>query len=448
MAEVAKDIRAAGLEPGLWLAPFVAHHRSRLARQNPGWILRNRWGVATYPGFIFDTLTYALDTTHPEVRQFLRELIAEVVNEWGFHYLKLDFLYAAALPGKRHDARLTRAQALRQALLDIRQAAGEATFILGCGCPMGPAIGLVDAMRINPDVSPRWNPAQWGIESFLRQEFGHPSTRNALRTALARLDMHGRWWINDPDCLILRGSDSLLTSDEVQTLATVVAMTGGSHLVSDFLDRLDEERLAWLGRLLPPLPGPARALDWCVPGGPARLALRLQGAIGEWSLVALINWDDAPRPMHLAVESLGFSAGEALWVFDCWREKAWLHQGARIELPAVGPHGVALLAIRRAEKGPQWVGDTLHLSAGSVVEKWRVEAGSIGARLHVGHAVRGAAYLALPRPPSAVRWGGDAVDWSSPLQGLYRLALQVDRAGWLEIRYPATEGAGGQEGGS
>ena len=31
-----------------------------------------------------------------------------------------------------------------------------------------------------------------------------PSVRNALQNVLCRLPLHQRWWINDPDCLLLR----------------------------------------------------------------------------------------------------------------------------------------------------------------------------------------------------------------------------------------------------
>ena len=81
---------------------------------------------------------------------WLAELAQTAVQQWGYRVLKLDFLYAAALPGVRHDAGATRAQALRRGLQAIRDGAGDA-FLLGCGCPFGPAVGLVDGMRIGLD---------------------------------------------------------------------------------------------------------------------------------------------------------------------------------------------------------------------------------------------------------------------------------------------------------
>ena len=47
---------------------------------------------------------YGLDTTHPEVLVWLCELARTVVG-WGYSYLKLDFLFAGALRGVRHDPR-------------------------------------------------------------------------------------------------------------------------------------------------------------------------------------------------------------------------------------------------------------------------------------------------------------------------------------------------------
>ncbi|MBN1877661.1 MAG: alpha-galactosidase, partial [Anaerolineae bacterium] len=155
---LADRIKGSGFTPGLWLGPLTAHPKSRLVTEHPEWLLRSSGGRPVSPGLISGVIMRALDPTHPGVENYLRELIALVVQRWGYRYLKLDFMYAGALPGKRYNPRLTRAQAMRQAFSVIREAAGEATYLLGCGAPLGPAIGLVDAMRIGPDTAPAWNP--------------------------------------------------------------------------------------------------------------------------------------------------------------------------------------------------------------------------------------------------------------------------------------------------
>ncbi|MFD1730814.1 glycoside hydrolase family 36 protein [Deinococcus malanensis] len=98
----ARDLPAAltglGVTPGLWLAPFLVAPTSRLFAGHPEWMLRDRQGNPLLAGHNWGGPYHALDTTHPDVLDWLREL-ASTVRGWGYTYLKLDFLYGAALPG-------------------------------------------------------------------------------------------------------------------------------------------------------------------------------------------------------------------------------------------------------------------------------------------------------------------------------------------------------------
>ncbi|MDI6424336.1 alpha-galactosidase, partial [Enterobacter hormaechei] len=147
-------IRAMGHIPGLWMAPFIVRPSSRLYRERPDWLLKDAQGDPVPAGINWGGFYYALDTTHPQVRAWLRGVIQRAVA-WGYTYLKLDFLYAAALPGVRHE-NIPREQAYREALRVVREAAGEEVYILACGAPILPSLGLVDGLRIGPDVAPYW----------------------------------------------------------------------------------------------------------------------------------------------------------------------------------------------------------------------------------------------------------------------------------------------------
>ena len=48
--------------------------------------------------------------TLPEREPSGAEGVAATVRDWGYQIQKLDFLYAASLPGVRHDPTVTRAQ--------------------------------------------------------------------------------------------------------------------------------------------------------------------------------------------------------------------------------------------------------------------------------------------------------------------------------------------------
>ncbi|CAE8626853.1 unnamed protein product, partial [Polarella glacialis] len=87
-------------------------------------------------------------------------------------------------------------------------AAGSSTFVLGCGAPLGPCVGLADAMRISADTAEHWLPKGPDLPGtrwfFAKDQTNLPSARNMVRNTFARMPMHGSLWINDPDCLILR----------------------------------------------------------------------------------------------------------------------------------------------------------------------------------------------------------------------------------------------------
>jgi alpha-galactosidase len=147
------------------------------------------------------------------------------------------------------DPTRTPAQRVRAGMEAVRRGAGDDVFILGCGLPIAQGIGVVDGMRIGPDVAPFWDPPPQVWEGTLYAAVA-PSTSNALRHTVARQFMHRRLWLNDPDCLMLRRSATQLTPDQIERWALAVGASGGMALVSDDLSLLDGESRALLDRVL------------------------------------------------------------------------------------------------------------------------------------------------------------------------------------------------------
>jgi alpha-galactosidase len=191
---------------------------------NAGWV---RYGARA------DGAVHVLDTTRPEVLDHLTEVAATLVAA-GFPYLKLDFTYAPSLPGRYADPTRTPAQRVRAGFDAIRRGAGHKAFLLGCGAPLGPVIGAVDGMRIGPDVAPWWEPLA-GADQPPGYEGAEPATMNAWRATLARSFLHRRLWVNDPDCVLLRTTDTAMGEAAVEAWAWAVSLSGGMALVSDDL---------------------------------------------------------------------------------------------------------------------------------------------------------------------------------------------------------------------
>jgi len=108
---LAEAIAGKGYRAGIWTAPFSAAETSELFARHPDWMVAE--GGKPKPCYRgWGKTIYALDTTRPEVKAWLRETIA-ALRKAGFSYLKIDFLFAAAMPGVRHK-RVTPIQAYRE----------------------------------------------------------------------------------------------------------------------------------------------------------------------------------------------------------------------------------------------------------------------------------------------------------------------------------------------
>jgi alpha-galactosidase len=237
---LASDIAAAGRQPGIWLAPFLAHPSSAVARTHPGWLARWVDGQRPLMGMVNEAWGGAvatLDTTNPDVLDHL-EATARSLVAAGYRYLKLDFTYAPAFEGVFADPTRTPAERVRAGFDAIRRGAGDDAFILGCGAPLGAAVGVVDGMRIGPDVAPWWAPPEDRPAAYRST---YPATRSAWRNTLARSFMHRRLWLNDPDCLMLRTRATHMSPASVRAWALAVGASGGMALVSDDLSLLDAD---------------------------------------------------------------------------------------------------------------------------------------------------------------------------------------------------------------
>lgn len=159
-AGIADAIRARGRRAGIWTAPFLVDPASDLAAEHPEWLVRDTDGGFTHAGRNWGHDLRVLDTTHPDAAAYLTGVFRTLRAE-GYDYFKVDFLYAGALNGVRHDGDDGDAAALtayRSGIELIREAIGDDAYLLGCGAPLLASIGLFDAMRVSPDTAPHRRP--------------------------------------------------------------------------------------------------------------------------------------------------------------------------------------------------------------------------------------------------------------------------------------------------
>ncbi|MDP8221906.1 MAG: alpha-galactosidase [Candidatus Lernaella stagnicola] len=348
LAPLAARIAEAGFTPGIWTAPFLVDPKSRLATEHPDWLLRNDKGKPIRG--VYNPLwnlwrgLWALDASHPEVQAWLTETFA-ALRRMGWSFFKIDFLYSTALPGVRHDDTRSRAAALRLGLEAIRRGIGEDATLLGCGCPLGPAAGIVDIMRIGPDVTPRWsNP----MRPLLRDHHCL-STVHAVRNTIHRHFLHRRWWLNDPDCLLARDKKNKLTLPEIRTFASLATISGGMFLLSDDMTEYAVNRLGLVKTALAQRCETMRVLD----AESGEFPTRMLAATEDGYLLLVINYGN--QDTNLVVDLKDFldlvELARVEELMEVWHGHPVLHQDGLVSLGRVAAHGCRLLRIRLTPSG-------------------------------------------------------------------------------------------------
>ena len=276
---VLEQIRRRGFAPAIWVAPFVAEEHSTVFQQHREWFIQDSGGAplrsdrVTFGGWRRGPW-YALDGTHPEVRNHFETLFRTMREEWGCTYFKLDANFWGAMHGGRfHDPRATRIDAYRRGMQAILRGAGDA-FLLGCNHPLWPSAGLVHGSRSSNDIKRTWD-----------------RVMTTARQNLSRNWQNGRLWWNDPDAVVLAGE---LTDAECQFHATAIYASGGMVLSGDDLTMIPPARAQMLRKLLPPTGVAATFEDHTLQLG----TVQLPGA----RMLCLFNWDSAASTRSVRID--------------------------------------------------------------------------------------------------------------------------------------------------
>ena len=237
LAPIVDRIHEQGLMAGLWYAPFAAQFKANVIKNHPDWLIRNKHGRPVISGIAWGGF-YALDFEKEEVREYIKAFFDKVFNEWHFDMVKLDFLYAAAIEPRNGK---TRGQLMCEAMDFLRECCGD-KIILGCGVPLAPAFGVVDACRISCDVENTFKEKFY--VKVTNQEIS--SAKMAMVNSIYRRHLNGRIWANDPDVFFLRDDGMKkagYTLQQKKLLAKVNHIFGDVLFVSDNVGAYDDVKM-------------------------------------------------------------------------------------------------------------------------------------------------------------------------------------------------------------
>jgi hypothetical protein len=380
-------IKSKGLHAGLWLVPNAY---AAGVEQHPDWYLRDKEGK-----IIRDYNTAALDSTNPEVQEFLKKLFT-TLDRWGFEYYKFDGEHAlpryipAVDKSRLFEKSTDLLEAYRARLKLIRDVVGPRTFIEGCpaGTPLN-GIGYFNSYFTGQDVYNSWQgmyPLFSSINgnAFLNHmvvyvmpgegiELTPPMTVDEARQKRPASVVQTAQRREDP----LMGFGT--TMPEARTLVTYLSLTGVAYPVASVMAELPDERVRLLTMTLPTMPifpidlfsrgtdakwdtfKHTRPDDY-IHNYPEILDLKVNAPSGAYDVVGLTNWRSQKELREISfADKLGLDRNARHIVFDFWDQKLLGMFDDPITVD-VEPHDTRVLLIHPVLNRPQLVGTSRHIT--------------------------------------------------------------------------------------
>lgn len=294
-----------------------------------------------------------------EINSHIQNLaIVKQAVQAGFSYLKTSYDFPAFEPTRSK----TPFELARGIYQDIRQAAGEETYILDCDQRLEPkspnraVIGLVDACRVGPDT--------------VRQ-----GVRDVMEKVLRAMPLNRRWCAID--------FDSYYMATELKDVSPVVggwplsrtwiSMVGLSCGGAFTSDPWYEERFKPYWRnieiLTPPATEETQVLDFGIDKEWSRLTGKVRREWGEWTVALLWNPSDKEQRVTLDFARIGLDTKKRYAIWSFWDNRyLGITEGGSYTTLFLAPSASQHLCITELSDSPNkalLIGSSLHIYCGA-----------------------------------------------------------------------------------
>lgn len=229
---IVDKIKAKGLMPGVWLAPFVAEKESKLYKEHYDWIKKDEKGNPVCAGGNWSG-QYSLDLENPEVIAYIKKFL-NYYMDLGFELFKLDFLYGSAIVVPEGYSRCQYQYKAYKLLKDTL----KGKIILGCGANIVNSIGNFDYLRVGMDASLDWDDKMY-MRLFHRER---PSSKATLQNTIYRSMFNDRFFGNDPDVFLLRDDNIKMNAEQKHSLAIINSLFSSVLMTSDDIGKYDDKK--------------------------------------------------------------------------------------------------------------------------------------------------------------------------------------------------------------
>jgi hypothetical protein len=383
---IVKAIENTGMTPGIWTS--VSIYNDEFPKYQSDYLVKDKQGRP----LLGDWIKYLIDCTPKTLERHVKS-VYEGLKNFGYKYFKTDVTRHLLFDGFHKavvEGTMTNEQSeekYRAYLETARKALGEDAFWLLSWGVMTEGVGLVDACRISMDALPTWSGLRMQIIESARWWHTHRII-----------------WQNDPDHVCMRGR-----LEWVRSVISLVSLSGQLLMLSDSIDRYDDERTYMIQRCLPPLPTVAgetgefdtdyTAFTWTKFHGFGVLneppysaedmdeqeardmagwsptindnhplgslwAFHIDSPAGKWCVL----YRTAVLPLKestVSLESLGLDKGEYL-AFDFWPQNFLGRIKNEIRFGPLALGSCQVIAIRKAKRHPQIISSSRHVSQDAV----------------------------------------------------------------------------------
>lgn len=241
LSTIVQQIEKNNYIPGLWIAPFIIDSRCKTARIHPQWILRDEKNNPIVSGF--NPLWgekgnfYCLDLSNPEVIEHLNNVMEKVINDWGFRYIKLDFLYAGMFYGKFRNpdaAYKIYTKAISTITSRKENSKGQKVCYLGCGMPFESSFKYLPLARIGCDTLEHWENKKLRMIRWNGRNEAYLNVKDTIGHAL----WDKTFFANDPDVIFIREDNCSLTKKEKYLITFINTVFGSQLMYSDDVSKV------------------------------------------------------------------------------------------------------------------------------------------------------------------------------------------------------------------
>jgi hypothetical protein len=367
MKWAAQQIKSVGYTPGIWTAPFLVDGETNLAKNHPEWLLKNSKGQE----IIFHMLDrdhFILDPTHPGACEYLEEQYRKVSRNWGYKYLKFDFMRAVFNDNDQqfYDKTATSLEAYRKGLEAIHRGAGNDTYIWICGGHYGASLGIAKLQASGSDARANWD------EQLPRYQ------QNIRRTWMADL-----WHVNSDAMLVRREKKNTVidkftqgkfTDEEAFTNTINQFICGNLINFTEDFSVLDKDRKMLYKHVIPSVNSTSKPVDIFNTNIPELMVTHITpkcNKLGDWNMLTVANWSDKSKDYQVILDQniIGNLVGGKFLIYDFQSQKilGYLSKGKTLDLKNIEGHNSKLMKIVAWDgKSAMFIGTDLNFACGGL----------------------------------------------------------------------------------